>query len=727
MKTTDLVVTGMTCASCVARVEKKLNKLPGVNASVNLATNSARVLHSDQINIEQLIAAVQSAGYDAAPPRALADEALEMSPEESRIIDLRRRFYVSLILGIPVALLSMVPGLQFRGWQWITAVLALPVITWGAYPFHRSALRNARHFSSSMDTLVSLGIIAASAWSFWALFFGGAGSLEHYGMAMEGTAHLYFEVGVAVAVFLLLGRWLEARAKRRSGDALRSLLSLGAPFASVIDDSGAETRIAVADLKVGQHFRVRPGETIATDGVVTEGSSSVDESMLTGESIPVDVSTGSLVTGGTVNTSGTVVVRATVVGAQTRLATITRLVVDAQSSKAPVQRLADKVSGVFVPVVLVIALGTLVGWLLITGNVTDSFTAAVAVLVIACPCALGLATPTALLVGTGRGAQIGVLVTGPQVLEDTRRINTILLDKTGTLTSGLMTVQNVEALNGFTRDELLTLAGSVEHLSEHPIARAIAGEALELLAVTDFEATTGHGVSGVVQGRRVLAGRVSFLASHGIDTSELVINNQIGTIIAVAVDGKAAGLITVADTIREESARAVAQFKELGLTPWMVTGDSLEVAHKVASEVGIERSHVISGATPEEKLSTVQSLQNKGLIVAMVGDGINDAAALAQADVGVAMGAGTDAAMAASDLTLVRSHLSLAADAIRLSRETLHTIKGNLVWAFGYNVAAIPLAVAGLLDPMIAAFAMAFSSVFVVTNSLRLRRFTATA
>lgn len=720
MKTTDLVVTGMTCASCVARVEKKLNKIPGVNASVNLATNSARVLHGDDIELSELITAVESAGYQADLPR-VSDDALEMSPEESRIRDLCRRLIVSAVLGLPVAILSMVMSTQFRGWQWVVAALAVPVITWGAWPFHRSALRNARHLSSSMDTLVSLGIIAASAWSFWALFFGGAGSLDHFGMKMEGRAHLYFEVGVAVAVFLLLGRWLEARAKRRSGDALRSLLSLGAPFASVVDSNGVETQVAVADLKVGQHFRVRPGQTVATDGVVIDGVSSVDESMLTGESVPVDVTVGSSVTGGTVNGLGTIVVQATQVGAQTRLATITRLVVDAQSSKAPVQRLADRVSGVFVPIVLVIALATLIGWLVFSGDVTASFTAAVAVLVIACPCALGLATPTALLVGTGRGAQVGVLVTGPEVLEETRRINTIVLDKTGTLTTGRMSVQQVDVQDGFTREELITYAGSLEHLSEHPIARAISAEASTLLPVQDFQAVGGQGVIGNVDGRQVMAGRISFLESHGITFT----HEDRGTVVAVAIDNKPAGVITVADTIREDAIDAVQAFRSLGLTPWMVTGDSAQVAAQVAKTVGIDPAHVISRATPEEKISAVASLQEQGQVVAMVGDGINDAAALARADVGIAMGAGTDAAMAASDLTLVRPHLLLAADAIRLSRETLRTIKGNLVWAFGYNVAAIPLAVAGLLDPMIAAFAMAFSSVFVVTNSLRLRRFKA--
>ena len=720
MKSTDLVITGMTCASCVARVEKKLNKLPGVTASVNLATNSARVVHADDIDLPQLISAVESAGYHAELPR-IVDEALEMSPEESRIIDLRRRFLVSLILGIPVAILSMVPATQFRGWQWIIAAFAVPVITWGAWPFHRSAFKNALHLSSSMDTLVSLGIIAASAWSFWALFFGGAGSLEHFGMPMEGTAHLYFEVAVAVAVALLLGRWLEARAKRRSGDALRSLLSLGAPYAAVINADGSEIQIPAEDLKVGQHFRVRPGETVAADGLVLEGASSINESMLTGESVPVDVTVGSRVTGGTINALGTLVVQATAVGAQTRLAAITRLVVDAQSSKAPVQRLADRVSSVFVPVVLIISLGTLIGWLLVSGDVTASFTAAVAVLVIACPCALGLATPTALLVGTGRGAQVGILVTGPEVLEDTRRLDTILLDKTGTLTTGVMSVQDIQVFNGFSKDELLTYAGSLEHMSEHPIAKAISAQAAQLHSVQDFSAVSGQGVMGLVAGRRVLAGRVSFLQEHGVGIE----NADRGTVVAVAIDGKPAGVITVSDTIRDDAASAVAYLRRLGLSPWMVTGDTDRVAQEVAERVGINPSHVIAQATPEEKISAVESLQREGKVVAMIGDGINDAAALAKADVGIAMGAGTDAAMAASDLTLVRPHLILAADAIRLSRDTLRTIKGNLVWAFGYNVAAIPLAVAGLLDPMIAAFAMAFSSVFVVTNSLRLRRFKA--
>ena len=719
MKTTDLVVGGMTCASCVARVEKKLNKIPGVNATVNLATNSARVIHTDDVALTELIAAVESAGYEASTP-AVIDEALEMSPEESRIVDLRRRFTLSLILGIPVAVLSMVTATQFRGWQWVVGALAAPVVTWGAWPFHRSALKNARHRSSSMDTLVSLGITAATTWSLWALFFGGAGSLDHVGMTMEGSAHLYFEVGVAVTVFLLLGRWLEARAKRRSGDALRSLLSLGAPFASVIDDDGRETSVRAANLLVGQRFRVRPGETIATDGVVIEGASSVDESMLTGESLPVDVTAGSHVTGGTINTLGTLIVQATQVGAHTRLAAITKLVVDAQSSKAPIQRLADRVSAVFVPIVLAIALLTLVGWLVLSGDTTSSFTAAVAVLVIACPCALGLATPTALLVGTGRGAQVGVLVTGPEVLEDTRRINTVLLDKTGTLTKGVMSVVDVEVFDGFTKDEVLTLAGSVEHMSEHPVAKAIAAYAPRLLPVTDFQAVGGHGVQGTVDGRRVIAGRVSYLKEHGVFIKESVR----GTTVAVAIDGNAAGVFTVSDTLRPDAKEAVSQLRTLGLDPWMITGDSALVAAAVAAEVGIADDHVIARATPEEKIATVTNLQSKGHVVAMVGDGINDAAALAKADVGIAMGAGTDAAMAASDLTLVRPHLVLAADAIRLSRHTLRTIKGNLVWAFGYNVAAIPLAVAGLLDPMIAAFAMAFSSVFVVTNSLRLRRFT---
>jgi P-type Cu+ transporter len=742
----DLEVTGMTCASCVSRVERKLGKVPGVSASVNLATATARVTYPSDLDVHDLIRTVEAAGYGAKVPtptirQDLADPALEMSPEDSRIAGLRTRLVWSAILGAPVAVVSMVPALQFNWWQWIATVLTLPVVIWGGWPFHSSAAKNARHLSSTMDTLVSLGITAATAWSVWALFFGGAGGAGYvmspswifggdssaHSMDNHEAAHLYLEVAIAVTVFLLLGRYLEAKAKRRSGDALRALLALGSPFATRVRD-GIEERVPVEDLHVGDLIRVQPGETIATDAEVINGDSTVDESMLTGESMPIDVTTGSAVTGGTVNGMGSLLIQATRVGAETRLATITRLVVDAQAGKAPVQKLVDRVSAVFVPIVLVLAVVTLTGWLLLTGEVQSAFTAAVAVLVIACPCALGLATPTALLVGTGRGAQIGVLVTGPQVLEETRRIDTVILDKTGTLTTGIMTVTSVLPVS-MESAEFLRLVGAVEQRSEHPIAAAVtrhARDRAELPEVDAFTAVRGMGASGQVDGRQVLVGRPSWLAEQNIDVSAMgnLRTPDGSTVIAAAIDGSFAGVISVADEVREESRDAVRRLSALGLEPWMVTGDSEAVAHAVAEQVGIPASHVIAAATPEGKVDAVADLQAKGRVVAMVGDGINDAAGLAQADVGIAMGSGTDAAIAAGDLTLVRAEVSLAADAIRLARATLRTIKGNLVWAFAYNVAAIPLAMAGLLDPVIAALAMAFSSVFVVTNSLRLKRFT---
>ncbi|MER7657399.1 heavy metal translocating P-type ATPase [Streptomyces albidoflavus] len=745
----ELSVGGMTCASCAARVEKKLNRMPGVTATVNYATEKAKVAYEpgEELGVADLIATVVRTGYTAEEIRPPEPEPAPEAPEDGAEASgapgedgteaLRQRFTVSAVLAAPVILLSMVPAFQFDHWQWLCLTLTAPVVVWGGLPFHRAAWTNLRHGATTMDTLVSVGTLAAFGWSLWALFLGHAGmpGMRHgfdlTASRADASSMIYLEVAAGVVTFLLLGRWLEARAKRRAGAALRALLELGAREATVVRD-GREVRVPVARLVVGDRFTVRPGETIATDGRVLEGRSAVDTSLLTGESVPVDVAPGDQVTGATVNTGGRLTVEATRIGADTQLARMARLVEQAQNGKAAVQRLADRVSAVFVPVVLVLALGTLVGWLLATDDATAAFTAAVAVLIIACPCALGLATPTALLVGTGRGAQLGILIRGPEVLENTRRVDTVVLDKTGTLTTGRMELTEVLPADGTGETELLRLAGALEHASEHPIARAVASAAEErhgpLPPVSGFASTSGLGVRGTVEGRQVAAGRPRLLTEAGMPLPEeleraLAAAEARGrTVVAVGWDGAVRGLLTLADALRETSAEAVRELRALGLTPVLLTGDNEAVAAEVARAVGIDR--VVAGVLPEGKVAEVERLRAEGRTVAMVGDGVNDAAALATADLGLAMGTGTDAAIEAGDLTLVRGDLRAAGDAIRLSRRTLATIKGNLCWAFGYNVAALPLAAAGLLNPMIAGAAMAFSSVFVVTNSLRLKSFT---
>ncbi|MFF4322196.1 heavy metal translocating P-type ATPase [Streptomyces sp. NPDC001568] len=745
----ELRIGGMTCASCAARIEKKLNRMNGVTATVNYATEKARVSYAGDVRVADLIATVVKTGYTAEepPPPAPEVEAEAAAPVgDPESAALRQRLLVSATLALPVVLLSMVPALQFDNWQWLSLTLASPVVVWGGLPFHRAAWTNARHGAATMDTLVSVGTLAAYAWSLWALFFGHAGmpGMRH-GFALfavqggtvtrtDGSSALYLEVAAGVITFILLGRYLEARSKRKAGAALRALLELGAKEVAVLR-GGREVMVAVGALAVGDRFVVRPGEKIATDGTVVEGGSAVDASMLTGESVPVEVSVGDPVTGATVNTSGRIVVEASRVGADTQLARMAKMVEDAQNGKAEVQRLADRISAVFVPVVLLLALGTWVTWLLITDDATAAFTAAVAVLIIACPCALGLATPTALMVGTGRGAQLGILIKGPEVLESTRRVDTVVLDKTGTVTTGRMALSAVHVAEGVDEKELLRLAGALEHASEHPVARAITAGAVErtgggegALPVPEaFENLAGLGVSGVVDGRGVLVGRERLLAERSVGLparlarAKAAAEAEGGTAVLVAWDGEARGVLVVADAVKETSAEAVSRLRALGLTPVLLTGDNRAVAESVAREVGIEE--VIAEVLPQDKVEVVRRLQAEGRTVAMVGDGVNDAAALARADLGLAMGTGTDAAIEAADLTLVRGDLRVAADAIRLSRRTLTTIKGNLFWAFGYNVAALPLAAAGLLNPMIAGAAMAFSSVFVVTNSLRLRSF----
>ncbi|MBT9604993.1 heavy metal translocating P-type ATPase [Microbacterium sp.] len=728
----ELDITGMTCASCATRIERKLNKLPGVEASVNYATEKARVRGSD-LDPADLIATVEAAGYRAevpAPPVAAESADDSVDPET---VALRTRLLISAALAVPVAVLSMIPVLQFENWQWLALTLTAPVAVWGAWPFHRAAAVNARHGAVTMDTLISLGVIASFGWSLYALFLGGAGmpgmtmSFTLFGAPEAGAHEIYLEVAALVTVFLLAGRYAEARARTASSSALRALLNLGATSATRLVD-GRERQVPVASLAVGDVVVVRPGEKIPSDGLVVEGTSAVDAGMLTGESTPLEVTPGARVVGATINVGGRLVVEITRVGADTELARMGRLVEEAQTGKAEVQRLADRVSAVFVPVVILLAVAAFVGWLVAGGSLELAFTAAVATLIIACPCALGLATPTALLVGTGRGSQLGILIRGPQVLEQTRRVDTIVLDKTGTVTTGRMSVTDVLPAEGVSRDELLAAAGAVEAASEHPVGRAIAAAAGSIASVESFAAHAGLGVQGIVNGSAVVAGRLSWLrdqwrvgpSASGPDLDALA---ERATIVAVARDGQYLGAIAVADTVKPTSAEAIVRFRRLGLRPVLLTGDNAATAARVAAEVGID--DVRAEVTPAEKLEVVRALQAEGRVVAMVGDGVNDAAALTAADLGIAMGGGTDAAIAASDVTVVSGDLLVVADAVRLARRTLGTIKGNLFWAFAYNVAAIPVAMAGLLNPVVAAAAMALSSVFVVTNSLRLRRFRA--
>jgi len=752
----ELVIGGMTCASCAARIEKRLNKLDGVTAAVNYATEKAKVTYGDGVAREDLVAVVEQAGYTARlpePPRPAAgtrdgDGGTVVVEEADPVRPLRQRLLVSAVLTVPVIAMAMVPALQFTYWQWLSLTLAAPVVVWGAWPFHAAAWANLRHGTSTMDTLISMGTLAALGWSVYALFWGTAGEpgMTHpFEITIErtaGSANIYLEAAAGVTTFILAGRYFEARSKRRAGAALRALLELGAKEVSVLRDGPGgrrEERVPVDQLAVGDEFVVRPGEKVATDGVVAEGSSAVDASMLTGESVPVEVGPGDTVVGGTVNAGGRIVIRATRVGSDTQLAQMARLVEDAQNGKAQVQRLADRISVIFVPVVLVLAAATLGFWLGTGSGLATAFTAAVAVLIIACPCALGLATPTALMVGTGRGAQLGIIIKGPEVLESTRRVDTVVLDKTGTVTTGRMTLLDVVPATGEDPERVLRLAGALENASEHPIAQAIATGALErvgaLPSVEGFTNVEGLGVQGVVEGSAVLVGRARLLqdsAQHlpvELERAKSAAEAEGRTAVVVGIDGQARGVLVVADAVKPTSAEAITQLRGLGLTPVLLTGDNEAAARSVAAQVGIDPGPgtVIAEVLPQDKVDVVRRLQAEGKVVAMVGDGVNDAAALAQADLGLAMGTGTDVAIEASDLTLVRGDLRAAADAIRLSRRTLGTIKGNLFWAFAYNVAALPLAAAGLLNPMLAGAAMAFSSVFVVSNSLRLRRFQALA
>ena len=726
----ELKIGGMTCASCASRIEKKLNRMDGVTATVNYATEKATVSIDGDVTAEQLIATVEKTGYTAEVPTP--------EPPADRPADelaaLRLRLWVSIALSVPVIVLAMVPAWQFTSWQWLSLTLAAPVVVYGGWPFHRAAVTNLRHGAATMDTLVSMGTLAAFGWSLWALFFGTAGEpgMTHpFSFAIgrsDGAGNIYLEAAAGVTMFLLAGRYFEARSKRRAGDALRALLQLGAKDVTVLRDGG-EQRIPVGELRVDDRFVVRPGEKIATDGVVEDGASAVDQSMITGESVPVEVGAGDAVVGATVNAGGRLIVRATRVGADTQLAQMAKLVEQAQTGKASVQRLADRISGVFVPIVIGLAVATLGFWVGADAGWSAAFTAAVAVLIIACPCALGLATPTALLVGTGRGAQLGILIKGPEVLESTRRVDTVVLDKTGTVTTGRMAVLDTIPAAGQDAGELLRLAAAVEAASEHPIAQAVARAGAQqgrLARVERFANVEGRGVTGHVEGHDVVVGRVQLLRELGVTVSaevqQAVADVQAAgrTAIVAGWDGAARGVLAVADAVKTSSRDAVTELRRLGLTPVLLTGDNETVARAVADEVGIDE--VIAEVLPADKVDVVKRLQADGKVVAMVGDGVNDAAALAQADLGLAMGTGTDVAIEASDLTLVRDDLMAAVDAIRLSRRTLRIIKSNLFWAFAYNVAALPLAAAGMLNPMIAGAAMALSSVFVVANSLRLRR-----
>ncbi|WP_436318938.1 heavy metal translocating P-type ATPase [Streptomyces microflavus] len=738
----------MTCASCAARIEKKLNRMDGVEATVNYATEKAKVTYrGEDVSVKDLISTVEATGYTAEEPPPpdtrrpdTEGSGTARSEPDDGLTALRQRLITSLVLAVPVIAMAMIPALQFDNWQWLSLTLAAPVVTYAGWPFHRAAWTNLRHGAATMDTLISVGTSAAFLWSVWALFFGTAGMtgmthpFELTIARSDGAGNIYLEAAAGVTAFILAGRYFEARSKRKAGAALRALMELGAKEVTVLRD-GREVTVPTSELQVGDHFLVRPGEKIATDGTVVEGSSAVDASMLTGESVPVEVTTGDSVTGATINAGGRLVIEATRIGSDTQLARMARLVEDAQNGKAAAQRLADRISAVFVPIVIALALGTLGFWLGSGAGLTAAFTAAVAVLIIACPCALGLATPTALMVGTGRGAQLGILIKGPEVLETTRRVDTIVLDKTGTVTTGKMTLLAVHTSDGTDENDVLRLAGAVEHSSEHPIAQAVAAGAVDRLggatlpAPEDFANVPGLGVQGVVDGHAVLVGREQLLAEweirlpEGLARAKAEAERAGRTAIAVAWDGEARAVLEVADAVKDTSAEAIERLRALGLTPILLTGDNRAVAEAVAAEVGIAPDQVYAEVMPEDKVDVVKRLQAEGRSVAMVGDGVNDAAALATADLGLAMGTGTDAAIEAGDLTLVRGDLRAAADAIRLSRRTLSTIRTNLFWAFAYNVGALPLAAAGLLNPMIAGAAMAFSSVFVVGNSLRLRGF----